>query len=87
MTNSSKFFCNSACEYFPCHDNNLGEDFNCLFCFCPMYRMEECLGNPTYIKSKSGQMIKDCSACSFPHVPGNYDKIMEYLNDNKVSKG
>ena len=34
------WFQNKECEYFPCHDDV--EDFNCLFCYCPLYRMKDC---------------------------------------------
>ena len=68
-----KFFCNKDCEYYPCH-KGLSE-INCLFCFCPLYRDENCGGNFTVL----GNGIKDCSNCVFPHVPANYDKIIERL--------
>ena len=70
---SAKFFCNKDCEYYPCH-KGLSE-INCLFCFCPLYRDENCGGNFTVLSNG----IKDCSNCIFPHVAGNYDKIIERL--------
>lgn len=76
MENSHKFFENKECKYFPCHKGL--EAFNCLFCYCPMYPKEKCLGNPRYIE-RSERKIKDCSNCTFPHQPENYDKIMEFL--------
>lgn len=78
MQNSYRFFENRACQYFPCHKGL--EDFNCLFCFCPMYLREDCPGNPKYIE-KSGKKIKDCSDCTFPHRFENYDKIIQYLKE------
>ena len=42
MENSSRFFANKECEYYPCHKSD--GDINCLFCFCPLYNME-CPGN------------------------------------------
>ena len=30
------FFQNRECEYFPCHKTSRPEDFNCLFCYCPL---------------------------------------------------
>lgn len=40
------FFQNRACEYFPCHKGVADEDFNCLFCYCPLYLLgDECGGN------------------------------------------
>lgn len=53
------------------------EDFNCLFCYCPMYNTV-CLGNPHHIYV-NGNRIKDCSLCTFPHQPDSYQKIIEYL--------
>lgn len=35
MENSHRFFENRECKYFPCHKGL--EDFNCLFCYCPLY--------------------------------------------------
>lgn len=33
--NSSRFFENRACAYYPCHRDI--EQINCMFCYCPMY--------------------------------------------------
>lgn len=38
MINSYRFFQNKECEYFPCHKTENEEEFNCLFCYCPLYR-------------------------------------------------
>jgi len=72
---SYKFFTNNSCEYFPCHD--LNEDFNCLFCFCPLYD-RDCPGNYTMLENK----IKDCSDCTFPHRKENYDTIVDLLKSS-----
>ena len=71
----------TACEFFPCHKTGHPEDFNCLFCYCPMYRLEHCPGNPRYFE-KNGRRIKDCSGCTFPHDPEHYDTIMQILREN-----
>lgn len=76
MNNSHQFFENRECKYFPCH--NRSGDFNCLFCYCPLYTKEHCPGNPHYV-TVNGKSIKDCSECCFPHTPGNYDIIMKIL--------
>ena len=73
---SYRLFENRACKYFPCHKQE--GDFNCLFCFCPMYFLKTCPGRYQLIDHK-GKKIKDCSDCSFPHVPENYDAIMAVL--------
>ena len=77
MENSQRFFENKECRYFPCHKGL--EDFNCLFCFCPMYAKENCPGNPGYMES-GGRKIKICTDCTFPHVPEHYDRIIELLS-------
>lgn len=76
MKNSSRFFANRECEYYPCHEGI--EEMNCLFCFCPFYLREKCPGHPAYVESK-GRRIKDCSHCIFPHKPENYDVILEWI--------
>lgn len=67
------FFQNTNCEYFPCHQTNKTEDFNCLFCYCPLYTLgKHCGGNCTYTESG----IKSCQHCTFPHQKKNYDAII-----------
>lgn len=80
MENSHRFFENKDCKYFPCHKDL--DEFNCLFCYCPMYTSEHCLGNPEYMEKK-GKRIKVCTNCSFPHQPENYDKIIKFLVENR----
>lgn len=77
MKNNCKYFENKDCEYFPCHKVAEGADFNCLFCYCPLYRMEDCGGN--YRVLESG--VKDCSACTLPHKAENYQYIIEKLRE------
>ena len=77
MNNSSRFFENKECEYYPCHEGLT--NFNCLFCYCPMYRVEHCPGNPSYIE-KNGKNIKVCTNCTFPHVPENYDTVIKVIS-------
>ena len=61
---ASSFFQNTACEYFPCHEGVPEADFNCMFCYCPLYVLgRECGGACTYTE----QGIKDCSACNALH--------------------
>lgn len=67
------FVQNRACEYFPCHKTNDPDHFNCLFCYCPLYRMKNCGGNLTYLPNG----IKDCSSCTVPHF--RYDHILAKL--------
>ncbi len=67
------FVQNRVCAYFPCHRTDDAEHFNCLFCYCPLYRMEDCGGNPTYLSNG----IKDCSNCTVPHF--HYDHVIRKL--------
>ena len=69
---SHRYFQNTSCEYFPCHKGANKEDFNCLFCYCPLYALgDRCGGNFTYLENG----IKDCSSCLVPHKAANYDSI------------
>lgn len=77
--NSYRFFANKDCKYYPCHKGI--KEMNCLFCYCPMYRLEKCPGKPEYIE-RDGKRIKNCTHCIFPHKAENYDKIMQYLIEN-----
>lgn len=70
------FVQNRDCEYFPCHEGVKEEDFNCLFCFCPLYALgENCGGNYQY----TAEGIKDCSQCLRPHRRECYDGICQRL--------
>lgn len=79
MENSYRFFENRECRYFPCHKGL--EDFNCLFCYCPLYSRENCAGNPRFLE-KNRKKIKDCTHCSFPHKPENYEAVVRILKEN-----
>lgn len=71
---SAEFFQNQACEFFPCHKNVELEEFNCLFCYCPLYLLgRECGGNFVYLSNG----IKSCAGCNIPHSEGGYDHVME----------
>ena len=76
MSEFYKFFSHKQCEYFPCHKTDDPDNFNCLFCFCPLYlKGAECGGNFRYTEKG----VKDCSQCMFPHERKNYTKMMEKL--------
>ena len=79
------FFTNRSCKYFPCHKGADPEDFNCLFCYCPLYAMgPDCGGNCRLTQSG----VKDCTGCLVPHRRENYERIMEKLRarNRAVSK-
>ena len=48
---------NKECEFFPCHKTDKPEDFNCLFCYCPLYALGTKSGG-TFRITEDG--IKDC---------------------------
>ena len=67
------FFQNRECEFFPCHKGADLENFNCLFCYCPLYALgKKCGGNCSFTESG----IKDCSGCLVPHRRENYGRIV-----------
>jgi len=73
-----KFFQNEKCEYFPCHKCSNTADFNCLFCYCPLYALgDKCGGNFSYTENG----IKDCTHCLLPHRRENYDYMMEKMGN------
>ena len=72
------FYTNKECEYYPCHPVPEGTEFNCLFCYCPLYMLgRKCGGNFTYLESG----VKDCSECLVPHRRENYGFIAEFPED------
>ena len=67
------FFQNKECEYFPCHKTDDPDNFNCLFCYCPLFALgDKCGGNFKYTEDG----IKDCSECLRGHGRDAYDVIM-----------
>ena len=72
--NSCHFYANRDCEYFPCHTVADPDNFNCLFCYCPLYALgKDCGGNFNYTE----QGFKDCSACLIPHSEKGYDYVIQ----------
>ncbi len=70
--NDSRYFCNRDCAYFPCHPGADTDDFNCLFCYCPLYALgDACGGSFRYTEDGT----KNCSHCLLPHSPDGYDYV------------
>ena len=82
IKNNYKFFSNTECKYFPCHVGICEDEFNCLFCFCPLYMLgSKCGGNFTFTK----EGVKDCSQCTIPHRGVEaYDIIVKKIEENIV---
>ena len=50
------------------------KDFNCLFCYCPLYTLgENCSGN--FVYTETG--VKSCVNCNFPHKRENYTALLK----------
>lgn len=81
MENSHRFFRNPDCRYFPCHPGADPETFNCLFCFCPLYFLENCGGD-----CELRQGVKDCTPCLRPHRPEGYDQILARLREEAAKR-
>ena len=69
---SSRFFQNRDCEHFPCHEGIAEEDFNCLFCYCPLYMLGKQCGGRFFYTEKG---VKSCKNCTFPHHKENFGQI------------
>ena len=70
MSDNYKFFNHKECEFF--------DEFNCLFCYCPLYTLgKNCGGNFKY----TDKGIKNCSDCLLPHNKNNYNYIMSKFQD------
>ena len=58
------------CEFFPCHEGIDPDEFNCLFCWCPLFTLgKDCGGN----FKQTDCCVKDCSDCLLPHIKESYD--------------
>ena len=66
--NDAQYFSNKSCAYYPCHKVDNAEDFNCLFCYCPLYALGEKCGG-----------VKDCTNCILPHSEGGYEHVMAHI--------
>ncbi len=67
------YFQNRECEYFPCHKGADPDNFNCLFCYCPLYALgDKCGGAFEYLADGT----KSCEKCPIPHKKENYGRIV-----------
>jgi iron complex transport system ATP-binding protein len=74
------FFTNRGCRYYPCHEGADPDDFNCLFCYCPLHFLgNKCPGTPRFTEKG----VKDCTKCAFPHRKENYETVVRILKENK----
>lgn len=75
MSEHYKFNQNLKCEFFPCHQGVEPSEFNCLFCYCPLYLLKDACGGDFIINNG----IKDCSNCVKPHDQESYPYIMSMM--------
>ena len=82
---SYRYFENKACQFFPCHPELWENEkvHNCLFCFCPLYMLEDCGGTPTIAPNG----LRDCSNCICNHDENSYDFVLKrfYTNGEKFT--
>ena len=67
------YFSHKECEYFPCHPGADPENFNCLFCYCPLYPLGDRCGGSFRVTPDGW---KDCTGCLYPHQRENYPAIL-----------
>lgn len=66
------YFSHKNCEFFPCHKGADQEDFNCLFCYCPLQHQGINAGGNFHYNEKG---FKDCTNCQLPHKRKNYGYV------------
>ncbi len=84
LSNDFNHFQNKECRYFPCHDTVSGEDFNCLFCYCPLYFIEDFECGGLYTTTEDG--IKDCSRCGRNHDKDSWKFVLARLREHMEIK-
>ena len=72
------FFAHQKCEAFPCHETGDKDNFNCLFCYCPLYALGDGCGGAFQYRANG---IKDCTPCLIPHERDNYGYITGRFQD------
>ncbi len=89
-TNTAYFkgFQNKQCEFFPCHTGIRTNEFNCLFCYCPLAWLQ-CPGPYDVFTDANGQKRKDCSACKLNHdgLEKSWNFIQHWLEHPKQWEG
>lgn len=86
--NHFKGFTNKECEFFPCHKGIPEDEFNCLFCYCPLVFMS-CPGPYQIFIDRYGIERKDCSNCNLNHkgINKSWNFIQHWLNLNMKMLG
>ena len=71
--NDHSYFQNRQCKHFPCHTVEDEDEFNCLFCYCPLYMLGDKCGG-SFVYTERG--IKNCKNCALPHSAGGYEHVL-----------
>ena len=64
---ASRFFQNRECPHFPCHRGIAAEEFNCLFCYCPLYTLGKRCGGELHLYRKRREELQ---RLRFPALQG-----------------
>lgn len=88
QTENFKGYTNTSCEFFPCHQGVKPEEFNCLFCYCPLAFLE-CPGPYKVLTNKDGTHRKDCSDCTLPHkgIKKSWNFIQRWMEHPRPWRG
>ena len=84
MEHNHRFFSNKSCMFFPCHNAPEEDEFNCMFCYCPLYPLKDCGGIFTWVEHEDTK-IKLCTDCHLPHTPEYYDVVTHKLSEENIS--
>jgi Zn-finger protein len=69
------------CKFFPCHKGINPEDFDCTFCYCPIYPCGIKETGGKWITGNSGDAIWDCTGCNIIHRKDVVKKIKSKIRD------
>ena len=64
------------CKYFPCHERVAEREFDCMWCYCPLYEID-CAGRYEIVGK---DMVKDCTNCIMPHAKEGIKYILRRIN-------
>ena len=71
------YFSHKKCEYFPCHKGADPENFNCLFCYCPLYALgDKCGGNFHFTESGIRRE-------NYGYITGKYQELADMIRKQR----
>lgn len=84
-TQNWKHLQDTKCEFFPCHKLDDPSKFNCRFCYCPAFLIDNCPGIEGGYAVILENGYKDCSACTINHNVDTFNVILDAV-DNEVRR-